>query len=221
VEQARVLIVSDDAEFVKSLVQSWQRRSGAPEYAVSRSHGAAESAESSVVIMDGLEGLSHLSEKVLLAIAVTAEEPKAGIVPRVVQIRRSADPADTGWADIAAMLAFETVLRAGAVQRVGEVEHQLRESERFAALGHFISDARHGLGNALTSVLGNSELVLMDSDSELGGAVRGQLETIHAMSLKIHETLRRLSSLDSELQVAERQAEREALLVLAKAAGPH
>jgi signal transduction histidine kinase len=123
-----------------------------------------------------------------------------------VQIRRSA-----GWADIAAALTKEIVLCAQAQRRVVEVENQLRESERFAALGRFIAEARHGLANALTSVLGNSELVLLETESGLTAEVRGQLKTIHSMSLKIHETLQGLSSLDREMQMMERRAEQEAL----------
>jgi hypothetical protein len=46
--------------------------------------------------------------------------------------------------------------------------------------------------------------------------VRAQLETIHAMSLKMHETLHRLSSLEMEMRVSERQAERD---ILRKPAG--
>ena len=60
----------------------------------------------------------------------------------------------------------------------------MRELEHFAALGRFICEARHGLANALTSVLGNSELLLLDSKGSCS-EVRRQLETIHAMSLRI------------------------------------
>jgi signal transduction histidine kinase len=92
---------------------------------------------------------------------------------------------------------------------VAELKRQLRESERFATLGHFIVEARHGLGNALTGVMGHSELLLLEADAGMCCEVRSQLEAIHSMSLKMHETLHRLSSLDMELRVAERQAERE------------
>lgn len=208
-EQSGILVVSDDSEFVNSLVQSWNRLRNVPEFTVSGVQGSAKLAESAVAVTDGPEALARLSGDVLLAIAITGDEPLpdvGGAARRVVQIRRSA-----GWADHAAALAHETMLRVEALQHVVEVERRLRESERFAALGRFISESRHGLGNALTSVLGNSELLMMDLNTELRDEVRGQLETIHTMSLKIHETLQRLSSLDMEMQVAERQAERDTL----------
>jgi hypothetical protein len=39
----------------------------------------------------------------------------------------------------------------------------------------------------------------MDSGQELRGEVREQLEAIHAMSLKMFETVQSLSSLDGEM----------------------
>ena len=114
-----------------------------------------------------------------------------------------------GWADIAVALVRETVLRLESQAQAGEAKQRLREAERFAALGRFIVEARHGLGNALTGVLGHSELLLLESDKGLNGDTRAQVETIHAMSLKIHETFHRLTSLDVELKLAERQSERE------------
>jgi signal transduction histidine kinase len=123
---------------------------------------------------------------------------------RVVRIARR-----DGWADHAAVLAQETMLRLEAQAQVAEAKQRLRELERLAALGRFIVEARHGLGNALTGVLGHSELLLLETGAGLRGEVRAQLETIHAMSLKMHETFHRLSLLEMELRVAERQAERE------------
>ena len=58
------------------------------------------------------------------------------------------------------MLAQEAMLRLEAQAQKVEVEQQLREtSERFATLRRMIAETRHGLGNALTSILGNSELL--------------------------------------------------------------
>jgi signal transduction histidine kinase len=212
----RVLIVSDDPEFVDALVRSWQCSQCAPEFAISRKHGCGELPESAVAVIDGADGLCRLAGEGLLVIAITGDEPLSpigGNLGRVVQIPRCA-----GWADIAAALANEGVLRAEAVQRVEELEQQLLSPERFAALGHLFVEERHGLGNALTCVLGNSELVLMEPG--LRDEVRGQIKTIHEMSLKIFESLQRLTALDMEMQMAERQAERETLRTSSSAASP-
>jgi signal transduction histidine kinase len=111
-----------------------------------------------------------------------------------VQLRRG-----EGWAELAAALAQESALRA-------EAEGRLQELEHLAALGRYISEARHGLGNALTSVLGNSELLLTDDRLELAGDVRGQLEIIHQMSMRILRTLQGLASLDVEMMRKKRGA---------------
>lgn len=211
-EHVKVLVVSDDPEFVDSLVQSWRRQSRVPDFAVA-GHGAGKLPESAVAVVDGAQALVRLPGEVLLAIVVTGDElltDVGGQGRRILQVRRG-----PGWTDIAAELSSEILFRAEAQQRVAEVEHRLLESQRFAALGHFISEARHGLGNALTSVLGNSELLLMQSGPALQDEVHGQLETIHAMSLRIYETLQRLSSLDMEMQVAERDALRKTALATA------
>lgn len=81
-----------------------------------------------------------------------------------------------------------------------------------------IAETRHGLGNALTSVLGHSELLLLEPDTGLRDDARTQLQTIHAMSMKMLETLRRLSSLDMEMQAAEQQSDRSTLCESATAA---
>jgi len=191
------VVVSDDPEFVDMLVQSWRRAQYAPEFTLLKC-GCVELGECVVAVTDGSEALAGLRGEVLRAMVVTATDeplPKAGaLVRRVVRIRRS-----EGWAEVAAALAQETMLHAEALRRVVEAEKRLRELERFAVLGRFNSEQRHGLGNALTSVLGHSELLLMDSGQELRGEVREQLEAIHAMSLKMLETVQGLSSLDGEM----------------------
>jgi signal transduction histidine kinase len=205
VEQARILIVSDDREFVSSLVRSWQGLRYSPEFMVASAEAAGEFAEIAVVLSDGLAGLPNLAAGVALAIAITDGDAlpamKSGLC--VVQIQRV-----PGWANHAAALAQETLLRLESQAVVKELKQRLRESEHFAALGRFIVEARHGLGNALTGVIGHSELLLLET-GPLGGPARAQLETIHAMSLRMNETFHRLSSLEQELQIAERQAQRE------------
>jgi signal transduction histidine kinase len=214
VEQSRILVVSGDREFVDTIVQSWQRLRYAPEFVVAGAEAAAEFARCAVVLTENLAALPHLDAGVVLAIAITpgvaggVSEEEALPAPvgklRVVRIARR-----DGWADHAAVLAQETMLRLEAQAQVAEAKQRLRELERLAALGRFIVEARHGLGNALTGVLGHSELLLLETGAGLRGEVRAQLETIHAMSLKMHETFHRLSLLEMELRVAERQAERE------------
>ena len=208
-EKAKILVFSDDREFVDTLARCWAQSGYSREFTAGI-RNAGEQAGGAVVPMvvltDDAQGLAKLPAGVVLAILVTggAVRPEANPGMRVVWIERGA-----GWANVAAALAQETVLRLESQAHAAEAKQKLREAERFAALGRFIAEARHGLGNALTGVLGHSELLLLEAGKELGGETRAQVETIHAMSLKIHETFHRLSSLDLELKLAERQAERE------------
>src|ERR1700692_2766421 len=152
VEEVRVLIVSNDCEFVDAIVQSWQQLRCAPKFAVAGEGELAESGRSAVVLTDSPSALARLADGVVLAIAVAGDDsavtelgvPEADGGFRVVRIPRRA-----GWAVHVAALAQETMLRLESQAQAAEATQRLREAERFAALGRFITEARHGLGNAL------------------------------------------------------------------------
>jgi signal transduction histidine kinase len=78
------------------------------------------------------------------------------------------------------------------------------EVERQALLGRYMLEMRHGLNNALTSILGNAELILLDSGS-LSPNLKMQVETIHNMGMRINEILQRFTSLQKEMQLVEKQ----------------
>ena len=65
------------------------------------------------------------------------------------------------------------------------------------------------MNNALTSVLGNSDLLLLEPGS-FSAHTRAQIETIRSMTLRIHEIMQRFSSLEKEMNVVAQQAERDA-----------
>jgi signal transduction histidine kinase len=79
--------------------------------------------------------------------------------------------------------------------------------EREATLGRYMLEMRHTLNNALTSVLGNSELLLLEPGC-LSAVARSQIETVRNMAVRMHEILQRFSSIENELSVVEK-AERE------------
>ena len=79
-------------------------------------------------------------------------------------------------------------------------------------------EMRHNLNNALTSVLGNSDLLLLEPGS-LSALSRAQIETIRNMALRIHEILQRFSSLEKEMNVAAIQAEQDTGKSFAAVAG--
>ena len=80
--------------------------------------------------------------------------------------------------------------------------------EREAALGRYMLEVRHSFNNALTSVLGNSELLLLEPGA-LPAQTRDQVETIHTMSLRLCEVMQRFSRLENEMRFSEGESHSE------------
>ena len=59
---------------------------------------------------------------------------------------------------------------------------------------------RTNVNNALTTVLGNAELLVQEPG--LPGKVAAQADAIRNMALRLHEVFQRFSSLEKELTVA-------------------
>ena len=110
-----------------------------------------------------------------------------------------------GWLDILMLVASETLQKCEALAHAKNLEEINSLLESQAALGRYIIEMRHSLNNALTSVLGNSELILFEQET-LSANANSQIETIRNMGLRMHEVLQRFSSLEKELKVAEKQA---------------
>ena len=77
-----------------------------------------------------------------------------------------------------------------------------------AMLGRYMMDMKHSVNNALTSLLGNAELLLLEP-GELSAQSLAQLKTIHTMALRINEIMQRFSSLASEMREAETPSQAE------------
>ena len=110
-----------------------------------------------------------------------------------------------GWLDALVLIVSESLRRSEMMDRLERVERAGAHLQHHASLGTYMLEMRHSLNNALTSVLGNSELLLLDP-GQLSAAARSQIETIRNMSLRMHEVMQRFSSLEKELKVVERQA---------------
>ncbi len=102
------------------------------------------------------------------------------------------------------LLATEIVKRLEAVDRAQRAEQALAASESSALLGRYITEMRHTINNALTSVMGNSELLLFEPGG-LSAHQRSQIETVRTMSVRIHEIMQRLASLELEMKWVQKQ----------------
>src|SRR5258708_19737128 len=107
---------------------------------------------------------------------------------------------------------WERHCTTGELERREEARAEL---ECLPSLARYMLAARHNLNNALTSVLGNSELILLDSEA-LSSNLRAQIETIRNMGMRMNEIMQRFSSLQKEMQLVEEQLWKKG----AKAAAP-
>lgn len=111
-----------------------------------------------------------------------------------------------GWVDAVVAVVTEGIRRVEAQGRARKSEQVAAQNQRLAALARYMLEMRHDLNNALTSVLGNAELLMMMQPAELPKELKEQLETIRTMSLRMHEIMHRFSSLETEMHFAEKQS---------------
>ncbi len=214
-DQPTMLIISDDAEFSRSITARWQSERTLPAFTLVSSdislafdpdnfHAAIVGRirpDSLSVVMSCMEAAG---KRVVFVsddnstLATVRERWPGSLVLKV----------QDNWLDTLVLVAGESLHRAAAEARARRAENSKAALERQATLGRYMLDMRHGLNNALTSVLGNSELLLLEPGSLCANS-RSQIETIRNMALRMHEVLQRFSSLEKELNVVERQGDRE------------
>lgn len=213
--QSNVLILSDETEFPRTLMARWQTERIVPAFTVMSSDlwtGGGE-ADCEIAVVGPVRGgrlspiLKSLDSPVRSTICVTVDDMTLKTIReqhgRVLAMRHSEE-----WADNVVLVAREGLRRAEAQARSKRAEQAAMTAEPEAVLGRYMLEMRHGLNNALTSVLGNAELLLLKPQA-FTPEVCEQIETIRAMSLRIHEILRRFSSLENEMQFVEKESQGE------------
>jgi len=207
-----VLIISDDAEFARIVVARWQSQRIVPAFTLMGSdlYSSAVLASHTLTILG--PRVNHLP-KVLKAIeaagdAVICVAPEQSMPMRELRGMAMFIRHTDGWLEDLIQLASEVLRRSDAGARMRLAELALAASQRHAVLGRYLLEMRHTLNNCLTSVLGNAELLLLEP-GRLAADTREQIETIHTMALRIHEIFQRFSSLETEMQFAERKSQTE------------
>ncbi len=213
--QPTVLIISDEAEFSRTVVNRWQMERTVPGFTVMSSQlcAGAITAAYEAAIIGGVEPaqvkniLGALAPATRPIIFVAAEGALAKSVreshPRILVLRNY-----EGWVDALILLASECLRRVESQSRAEKAESKAQSQERDATLGRYMGEMRHGLNNALTSVLGNAELLLLEPGA-MPPQMRDQISTIHTMALRIHEIVQRFSSLEMEMNFVEKESHRE------------
>jgi len=200
-----VLIVSDDPSFPSAVTAHWQSERDVPVFTLMTSDlcHALDPETFDMAIVSGLRRgtLPGVRSAVKLAdkpAILVLEENCSTAELREARAAGIAFRKHESWLDTLLALASEVLRRCEAVERAQSAEQASAVSTVEATLGRYILDVRHNLNNALTSVLGNSELLL--ERGLLSSLARAQAEAIHGMALRIHETLQRFSSLENELR---------------------
>jgi signal transduction histidine kinase len=215
VEQPTVLIISDDAEFARAITLRWQAERCVPAFTLmSGDVCLGTDPETFDVAIVGalrpgirpavLATLEPSGKPILLLCqdSQSAQEVRE-TQPRVTVLRQH-----EGWLDALVLLASEALRRCEAMARARRAEQENAALQGQATLGRYMLEMRHNLNNALTSVLGNSELLLLEPGSLSAGA-RSQIDTIRNMAVRMHEILQRFSSIEKELSVLEKQSRNE------------
>ena len=214
-DQPTVLIIADDPEFSRLVSGRWQTERSVPAFAFMsgdlRAGLRPDAFQLAIVgpIHKGglrplLDELDRTSRPVILVSdhGKTAAAIRAAL-PRVLVVRQY-----EAWTDTLVLIATEALRRAEAIARAERAEETNVTLRRYAILGQYVLEMRHSMNNALTSILGNSELLLLEPGT-LAAEARAQIDTIRHMALRMHEILQRFSSLEKEMTVAQSQAEKE------------
>jgi signal transduction histidine kinase len=201
-EPSSVLLISEDPEFSGAVPARWQAESSIPAFTL-MTGDLCQSFDPEIfdlaivgelrsnVLSRVLSALDRSGKPTILFASSdldTSEIPAHAIVIRNLP----------GWLDTLVLVASQILQRCEAVEHAGVLQEVHASAEREATLGRYMLEMRHGVNNALTSLMGNAELLLLDGKC-LTPDARLQVETIRNMSLRIHETMQRFSSLEKEL----------------------
>jgi signal transduction histidine kinase len=215
VETPTVLIISDDVDFSRRVTARWQMERHVPTFTLLSGElwprFAVDIFDVAIVgdlrrdlLSVVLEPLHSTSQPIF---CFCPDNSTAQLVrerwPRISILRPSEH-----WLETLVIAASEAVHRSRAETRARAAEQSCAALQRHATLGRYMLEMRHNLNNALTSVLGNSDLLLLEPGS-LSAQTRAQMETIRNMTLRIHEIMQRFSSLEKEMNVVAQQAEQD------------
>jgi hypothetical protein len=209
----QILIVSDDSKFVQSLTARWREERESPSItavSVEVSRQASATGYELVVVGPLRQGSA------LHASPALAPNSLVCLVGEVESLKKVRDkhgdwlllPEYPGWTQTLFIIAREVARRTAAEWRAREAEMTNLSEKRFGVLGKSLLEARPGMINALTSLLGNADLILL-SEEELPADCREHVRTIHRMSLRLNEVVQRLTSLENELELSERKSHLE------------
>jgi len=214
-KNAHVLILTDDSEFARLLSACWRTERRPPVLTVLGTQAWKElhAHEHDLIVIgpvaDGkLPGLLSVLQPGVAAILCAPAQLREihqlrSRHPRLLHVALRED-----WAQTLMLVAGESLRRTEAIRQANDALFRAAQSEREATLGRYMLEMKHSVNNALTSILGNAELLLLEP-GQLTAQSLQQIKTVHSMSLRINEIMQRFSSLASEIRDAETASQPE------------
>ena len=217
-----VLILSSDPAFSRAVTEAWPRDAETPEFTLLEEDLSREfrrdTYDLAVADASSRQKRDTLTEALRAAgkpaVVVCSNEASDGSSTHkpVLWLRRDPEL----WPLTLGLVGREILRRCQAESRTREAERMCAAAEAQATLGRYMAEMRHSTNNALTSILGNAELLLLEPG--LPATVLAQADTIRNMALRLHEVFQRFSSIEKELSVAARESVKETAQSLAATA---
>ncbi|MGB7436074.1 MAG: hypothetical protein WBR26_25895 [Candidatus Acidiferrum sp.] len=208
-------ILTDDAEFARVLTGCWHAEHQLPGFSVVTSElwNAGNPLDCDLIVIGPLkqqhasEVLNSIAPGTAVILCAPCDVAELGHLrkryPRLLHV-----PLREDWTQVVLLVAGESLRRTKALRLAKQAEQRSAQNANDAVLGRYIMDMKHSLNNAMTSLLGNAELLLLEP-GELSAQSLAQIKTIHTMALRINEVMQRFSSLASEMREVETASQAE------------
>lgn len=240
-----VLVVAQSAEFAQDLVSLWKQQPSFPAFTVMipGSNGvdnAGYHAACHLAIVESTAMRSHHAMLQRLDVvgvpiicATNAHQHSPRQNSRLLQLEQARPTSEQLRAELPHSIAIslpegdagietliviaeEVLHRVDASARARKAETASEPQTAQLALGKYVADSMHGFNNALTAVLGNAELLMLDAE-KFSAAVQEQVEAIHSNALRLHEMMQRFSSLESEMNAGKKEGQKESAMAASQA----
>jgi hypothetical protein len=212
---ASILIISDDTEFARTVRARWQAERYVPGITIVTSDVWQSTTSAGYDL--SIIGPTHDEKRAPILASASAHAHSAAVClaeekdipslhaeyPHLLLV-----PSQDGWPGTLILVSLEALRRLDAVARAQQAERQALGSESHAVLGRYMLEMRPSVNNALTSVLGNADLLLLEP-GRVPSECRDQIQTIHTMALRLHEIMQRFSSLAAEMRLGEKESQAE------------
>jgi signal transduction histidine kinase len=212
---SNALILTDDADFARLLTACWQLERQLPGLSVVTSDiwKSDDTVACDLIVIGPLKQqhpsdiLASISPATAVILCAPSNPKELTSLhkryPRLLHV-----PLREDWTQVVLLVAGESLRRTEALRLAKQAEQRASQNANDAVLGRYMTDMKHNLNNAMTSLLGNAELLLLEP-GELSAQSLSQIKTIHTMALRINEIMQRFSSLASEMREVETSSQAE------------